>query len=377
MTIRSTFHAVWQISRHSSRGYKFAQGLTFLVFAAVYLSYALPFFDLETPQVIFIFTAKYLLEAAIFVAFCHYILRSTFKLFLTQQHMSMRQLLLALLVLIAVSIVFTAISLGLTFLPLFQVADLSSVYFQPAEGDRGLQVTFDMPTMFTMLVLTNLCFFMLWSCVYGFWQMVESRRQLQLQMQEARIQQLTNQLSPHFLFNAMNSIRALIYEDRDKAAATLTRLSELFRFHLQADLRPTATLQEEWYVTEQYLDIEKVRLEQRLQVNLSVDEELWQQKLPTLALLTLFENAIKHGISPNHQPGMIELSAERCTDHWELVIKNTMDAQTQQAGTSTGLANIDKRLKLMFGEQVTMQAGPQDGYYQVKVELPYVSNAIS
>lgn len=377
MTARGLLQTFWQVSLHSSRGYKYAQVVTFIVFAAVYLGYALPFVSPGHPQVLIAFTTKYLIEAALFVAFCHYLLRSTFKLFFTQQQLRLKQLLIAIVVMTLTALLFSAISMALSFVPLLQPADMSSIQFQSSDSHQGLLVTVDYFTLFVMMFLMNLCFFLVWSCVYGFWQMVQSRKQLQQQMQEARIQQLTNQLSPHFLFNAMNSIRALIYEDKDKAAETLTQLAELFRFHLQADLRPTATLAEEWQVTEQYLEIEKVRLEQRLQLTVAVDDDLWQQKLPTLALLTLFENAIKHGISPNHQPGLIEFSATRQQDHWCLRLRNTMDAQTGQVGTMTGLANIHKRLKLMFGEQVELKSDKQAGYFMVWLELPYVQNTDS
>lgn len=162
------------------------------------------------------------------------------------------------------------------------------------------------------------------------------------------MQQLTNQLNPHFLFNALNSIRALIFEDQQKAAHTLTQLSELFRVHLQSHLKPVSTLEDEWQIAQHYLEIEQVRLEQRLQVVLEFDGSLWQQSLPTLTLLTLVENAIKHGINPSQKPGTIEISSRRLDNRrWQLSVNNSLDAESNAQGTHTGLANLQQRLLLL------------------------------
>jgi LytS/YehU family sensor histidine kinase len=183
---------------------------------------------------------------------------------------------------------------------------------------------------------------------------------MQLQLEESRLQQLTNQLSPHFLFNAFNSIRALIFEDPQKAADTVTQLSELFRTHLQAHLRPLSTLQDEWQIAQCYLAIEQVRLEQRLQLDCQFDSALWSAKIPTLSLLTLIENAIKHGISPNSQSGYLRVCSQKLSkQHWQLQISNSFRFSSQQGSTQTGLVNLQQRLALMPGQaSLTWQQQP-------------------
>jgi LytS/YehU family sensor histidine kinase len=202
--------------------------------------------------------------------------------------------------------------------------------------------------------------------------MRQSRKALQQEMQQARLQQLTNQLNPHFLFNALNSIRALIFEDQHKAADTVTQLAELFRVHLQAHLRPTASLQEEWLLCQHYLKIEQVRLEQRLQLEVNIDDDLSQQLLPTLILLTLLENAVKHGISPNAENGSVQISAQKLGQRWQLAITNSVGAaSSSQQCTGTGLKNCRKRLQLMFGEQASIITELSKTHFVVRLELPY------
>src|SRR3546814_13318560 len=105
---------------------------------------------------------------------------------------------------------------------------------------------------------------------------------MQAQLREARLRQLTHQLSPHFLFNTFNSIRGLIFEDQQRAAQLVTQLSELFRVHLQHELRTEQTLQEEWHLAQCYLDIEAARLEARLRLQVQLEPVCLTRNIPAL-----------------------------------------------------------------------------------------------
>lgn len=372
MKINNSIRQIWRYSRHSSSGYKLAQTFTFVVYCAFFLLYSYPFFDAGKPQIALAFISRTLIESTLFVLFCHFLLRPTFKLFLIQQQFRLRQLAISILVLILTSLLLTVISLGINLLPLFQLTDMSSIVYQDIESAQGLHMTFDLSALLFMFFSMYLFLFLVWSSVYGFAAMLKARKELQKQVQEARIQQLTNQLSPHFLFNAFNSIRAMVYEDQDKAAQLVTQLSELFRFHLQAHLSPASVLKDEWEISQKYLQIEKVRLEQRLQIEVSIEQDLWQQKLPTLSLLTLLENAIKHGISPNLEPGLITLTASRHGDLWYLELCNSVAATSRQPGTATGLKNIKKSLQLMYDERMKFNYQKEASRFCIRLELPYV-----
>ncbi len=220
--------------------------------------------------------------------------------------------------------------------------------------------------------LTVTCW--VWSLAYVVWHNQLAKRRMQREMHQAQLQQLTNQLNPHFLFNALNSIRALIFEDQHKAADAVTRLSELFRVHLQAHLRPLSTLAEEWQLASHYLEIEQIRFEQRLRVETDFADSLWQQKLPTLSLLTLIENAVKHGIAQCPQGGVISITSRvngaGKTPGWQLQVCNTAPAggTSQASGTGTGLSNTRHRLQLMAARN-QLQFSQQDNLVCVCMEL--------
>ncbi|MDP2560493.1 sensor histidine kinase [Psychrobium sp. 1_MG-2023] len=251
----------------------------------------------------------------------------------------------------------------------FKFSDVSEMQFINDDGALDFKLSqFD-----AYIIAFFNCYSILfvWSVVYLFWLQHLSRVKMKKQMHQAQIQQLTNQLNPHFLFNAFNSIRALIYEDQDKAADTVTQLSELFRTHLQAHLKAQSTLADEWQVATRYLAIESIRLEERLRLSVELDDELLQQNMPTLTLLTLVENAIKHGVSPNSEGGTISVvAAKESSSKWRLSVINSVKAQSQADGTQTGIVNIKKRLTLMFGSAFTWQQTQQDNQFIVEMELP-------
>jgi LytS/YehU family sensor histidine kinase len=119
------------------------------------------------------------------------------------------------------------------------------------------------------------------------------------------------------------------------------------------------------------LAIEAIRLEQRLQLNVEIDEQLSAQYLPTLTLLMLVENAVKHGITPNSGHGEINLKASKIDNkRWQLSVGNSVNEISKAAGTQTGLKNIKQRMELMFGQQYVWQQLNTDNYFEVKMELP-------
>lgn len=212
---------------------------------------------------------------------------------------------------------------------------------------------------------------LLWSLLYLAWKAFESRRQLQQQVRQARLRQLTHQLSPHFLFNAFNSIRGMIFEDRERAALLVTQLSELFRFHLASDVRTDATVSEDWDIARRYLDIEAVRLEERLRISAELDPALAEHSLPTLTLLTLVENAIKHGIAPNREGGWLMVRSQAAgADHWQLEVENSVGRGEAEYRGGHGLANLRERLHLTFGERAHMHVIQDEARFLVRMEIP-------
>jgi hypothetical protein len=212
--------------------------------------------------------------------------------------------------------------------------------------------------------------FGLWALLYVALSALRNRRRLKRQLRAARLAQLTHQLSPHFLFNAFNTIRGMIFEDRERAAELITQLSELFRFHLDHEARAEQTLAEEWQLAQRYLDLEAVRLDARLQLQVELAEDCLPRALPCLTVLGLVENAIKHGIAPNVGGGRLWLRAWSAADGWSLEVGNSTGSGRADHGSATGLANLEERLQLSFGGRARLRREQRDDSFRVLIELP-------
>ena len=368
------FRPYWDVSLQSSREYKWALLLTFVIGFTAYFSVMRVLYTDVALSIQLAVIVRGVLDGGLFIFCCHFLLRPYLKLTFIPKGRFGWELVQLTVWLYVLGFIAMLTSLGFSKIELLQATDISKMVFTSGSGEYQMHV--ENSTMVLLGAFNQAVVFGIWALIYTVWHSIKSKKQLQLQLQQTQLQQLTNQLSPHFLFNALNSIRALIYEDQDKAADTVTRLSELFRTHLQAHLRPLSTLQEEWQIAQSYLAIEQVRLEDRLQLQLDFAESTWQQKFPTLGLLTLVENAIKHGISPNSQPGTLRIHSRQLSrDRWLLEVQNSFRHQSQQGGTQTGHANLQQRLALMPGQNelavhVTL---PKQlaGQYLVSMELQY------
>jgi two-component system sensor histidine kinase AlgZ len=339
----------WQISFQCRRSYQIVMLMLIMLYFFGFVIMTHTMFHSEQPQFIAALIYRAFCETALFAIVTHFLLRPYLKLVLLPQGKFGWNILPYAIYTFVLGVVVTLISLQLTKFSPFGQIDFSNVTVQdPHNAQSNLTLHMSMASVILMGGINLAMFYWMWALPYVFWHTLISKKQIQHQMREAQLQQLTNQLNPHFLFNALNSIRALIFEDQEKAAHTLTQLSELFRVHLQAHLKPTSTLEDEWQIAKRYLEIEQVRLEQRLQLQLSFDESLWQQHLPTLCLLTLVENAIKHGISPSDQTGIIEITSQRIEPgRWQLRVNNSVGADSCEKSTHTGLANLQQRLQLL------------------------------
>lgn len=310
-----------------------------------------------------------LLDTVLFFVITHVFIRSYLKINILNEALNWQKIWPFLVYLIAVSTISLLGTIAIGQIEMLKFTDVNS--FQLTNDEGVLQFDFSKINLFMFGIVNNYMMFIVWAIVYLFFHQQINRKKQQKEMHQAQLQQLTNQLNPHFLFNALNSIRALIYEDKDKAADTVTQLSELFRTHLQAHLKAQSTLEDEWQVSSRYLAIEGIRLEERLQLVVDIDDELLLQKLPTLTLLTLVENAIKHGVSPNSETGEIVVKAFKTSDKcWQLIVINSVNQPTKADGTNTGINNIKQRCDLMFGNRYKWSQSKVNNYFEVKMELP-------
>jgi sensor histidine kinase YesM len=198
----------------------------------------------------------------------------------------------------------------------------------------------------------------------------ERAKALLLNAAKAQLQMLRYQINPHFLFNSLNSIKALTYENPEQAALMLTELSEFLRFSLSYDVKVFVPVREEIEIIEKYLHIEKIRFEERLNYNIYVDRAVMEREVPCFITQPLVENAIKHGLS--HRPQGIDLSISftRNRDHMVIEVANSGVFGNDRDFRGTGLKNIAERLDNAYGNQYSLTITDQDDMVRVTVSIP-------
>ena len=179
--------------------------------------------------------------------------------------------------------------------------------------------------------------------------------QLEAEANAAELRFLKAQLNPHFLFNALNSLRGLISEDPERAQTMLTRLSGFLRSSLNASAA-TVTLENELRVVSDYLAIESIRFEERLRVTMDVDPATLATAVPALLVQGLVENGIKHGVALLPEGGEISVEARTADGKVEILVSNTAAVDVSLAGEAgTGIANARARLRLLFGAAASLE----------------------
>jgi two-component system sensor histidine kinase AlgZ len=195
-------------------------------------------------------------------------------------------------------------------------------------------------------------------------------RQLRTRLISTELEALQARINPHFLFNTLNSIAALIREDPARAEAMTLQLSALFRYTLQAPRAGLVTLGEELVIVQGYLAIEQERLGARLTSEVDVDAALHGQRIPALTIQPLVENAIKHGIATGVTGGSVRVRGWRDGDLVHITIVNTGTGQSQSAGTGEGLESVRRRLRATFGARSAVTLTTAPGATEARVTFP-------
>lgn len=195
---------------------------------------------------------------------------------------------------------------------------------------------------------------------------IEAQSHAQLQALKARIR-------PHFLFNSMNTIACLVHIDANKAEKAVEDLSDLFRASLQEDTMHT--LRNELDLVASYLDIEHLRLDQRLSIDwhLDLEDDVMELEVPSLCLQPLVENAIYHGIEPLSEGGSIKISAQLENNRLCLSVSNPVTEHgimSRHKGNHMAQANIQTRLALMYGDEAEFNINAEPELYTVSIGIP-------
>jgi len=208
-------------------------------------------------------------------------------------------------------------------------------------------------------------------------QQTETAR-LSEQLTQAQLDALRRQIEPHFLFNTLNSVAGLVREQKNDAAVSMIAgLSDFLRRVLEGSTRQEVPLGEEMEFTNRYLEIQKVRFAERLQLSVDVPRQLCSARVPSLILQPMVENAIKHGIAKRAQGGSIRISASRCDGTLTLSVCNdgpSLPVDWEMTRPGIGISNVRTRLQSLYGDAFQLNMRNQDvGGVEVTVSLPFVT----
>jgi two-component sensor histidine kinase len=194
--------------------------------------------------------------------------------------------------------------------------------------------------------------------------------ELQMAARDAELRALRAQVNPHFLFNCLNSLRYLIGAHPERAQAMVTSLAELLRSSLDVDRGDLAPLSDELKVIDDYLALEQVRFEERLQIERAIDPAALAVLVPTMLVQTLVDNAIKHGIADLPAGGTVRLDARVHDGMLRLSVRNTGGLKAASHPAGHGLRNARERLRLLFGGAASLSLRESNGMTEAAVEIP-------
>jgi histidine kinase len=212
--------------------------------------------------------------------------------------------------------------------------------------------------------------FVAWLIAYEWAHAHRSRQQLEIVAREAQLRALRAQLNPHFLFNSLNSVRSLITENPPEAANMVTGLADILRYSLASDRHDTVPLADEIAIVDEYVGLERARLEDRLRVERIVDPAALTARVPPMLVQALVENAVKHGIAPLPRGGLVRLEARLVDGRVEIVVTNPGRFAPAGGGGGFGLRNARERLRLLYGEQASLMIRDDGDQTKAVLRLP-------
>lgn len=221
------------------------------------------------------------------------------------------------------------------------------------------------------------------TCAFDYYRKYRDRElqtiELEKRLAQARLQALQMQLNPHFLFNSLHSISALMHQNVEAADRMVSRLSELLRAALDSTDTQEVPLREELDFLRRYLELEQIRFGARLSIEIQAPAETLEARVPNLILQPLVENAIRHGIEPHARPGRIQLSARRQTDELTLEVRDNGDGlDSPEPVDGVGISNTRARLQTLYGDAHTLEfCAPPEGGLVVRMTIPFRADSNS
>jgi len=193
---------------------------------------------------------------------------------------------------------------------------------------------------------------------------------LELLAKDAELRALQSQVNPHFFFNSLNSVRALVYQDVDNAANMIDRLATLMRYTLMSTFNDCVPLQRELEAVRAYLAIEQIRFEERLRVHVEIEPALAQATIPPMTLQTLVENAVKYGVERRTEGSEIRIIARQAGNCAVIEVANQGALLASSSSTQVGISNARKRLALAKGDDASLELLERDGWVRATLTFP-------
>ncbi|HYP88983.1 MAG TPA: histidine kinase, partial [Polyangiaceae bacterium] len=204
-------------------------------------------------------------------------------------------------------------------------------------------------------------------------EVLERQAELAVHAQRAELQALRAQVHPHFLFNSLNTVSALIGYDPPKAREACVLLAEYLRRTLRAQEQALVPLREEWSLCERYLKVEALRLGERLRVEVEIDETARDCLVPSLLLQPLVENAMTHGIALVDEPAPLRVRAERHGARLSIRLENGVDPAPRARDGGVGLTNVRARLFAQYAKDAALRVEKDAERFVVLVDMPAAS----
>ncbi len=235
------------------------------------------------------------------------------------------------------------------------------------------------PLVVSVNLFVSFIYYTLWSMMYFLFHFLDNYNQslkYKAKINEIQLNHLKSQLNPHFIFNALNSVRALVDENPVKAKSAITQLSNILRYSLMMDKKRTIDFENELNTVKDYLNLESIRFEERLAVHYEVEGSAYDYRVPPMMLQTIVENGIKHGISNRIKGGLIEIKCyEGLTDDLVIQVRNSGQLKPgnitrKKDGEGHGISNTIQRLKLIYGNRASFRifnAGAEFVVTEIKI----------
>lgn len=239
------------------------------------------------------------------------------------------------------------------------------------------EVAFAMENILGLSSVYAMMFF-LWSVlyfIYHYFERYNTSLKLESSIREIELNNLKSQLNPHFIFNALNSIRALVDENPGKSKEAINQLANILRNSLSTGKRGLTKFEDELKIVKDYLGLESIRFEERLQTKFDIDPESRDFLVPPLMIQTLVENGIKHGIAKLTAGGIISMKAYVHNDRLTIQVRNSGHFHNGSTNISGGLGleNTRHRLKLIYGDNASFRILPEsDTFVLTEIEIPHL-----